>query len=407
VEKTAPRTVYTTGKGASAVGLTAAVHHDPITREWTLEGGALVLADRGICLIDEFDKMSDQDRTSIHEAMEQQTISISKAGIVTSLRARCSVIAAANPVSGRYNSSATFAENVELSDAILSRFDVLCVVRDTVDVEADRRLASFVVDSHTRSHPNYKAPDEQQEENDENAMEDANGNTKSNGSNGNIVAKSIQQALTGQSPIPQDLLRKYILYARERCFPKLHNIDEDKIAKVYSELRRESHSTGGIPVAVRHIESIIRMSEAHAKMHLRDYVTDDDVNVAIRVMVESFISTQKFSVKKALERQFSKYITYQRDTHELLYFALNQLVNEAIAYRQLRKRRGGGRGHDALVEDDETEIDREPVEIEYDDFKGKAANYNVTSLDSFLKSKLFIDNRFTFDRATKRIIKAI
>src|SRR6185437_16162082 len=118
-----------------------------------LEGGALVLADRGVCLIDEFDKMNDQDRTSIHEAMEQQSISISKAGIVTSLQARCTVIAAANPIGGRYDSSRTFAENVDLTEPILSRFDVLCVVRDQVDPIADQQLAEFVVDSHMRSHP--------------------------------------------------------------------------------------------------------------------------------------------------------------------------------------------------------------------------------------------------------------
>ena len=128
-EKTAPRSIYTTGKGASAVGLTAGVHRDPVTKEWTLEGGALVLADQGVCLIDEFDKMSEQDRTSIHEAMEQQTISVSKAGIVTSLQARCAVIAAANPIGGRYDPSFTLAENVELTDPILQRFDILCVLQ--------------------------------------------------------------------------------------------------------------------------------------------------------------------------------------------------------------------------------------------------------------------------------------
>ena len=134
------RSVYTTGKGASAVGLTAGVHKDPVTKEWTLEGGALVLADKGICLIDEFDKMNDQDRTSIHEAMEQQSISISKAGIVTSLQARCSVIAAANPIKGRYDNQLTFSDNVDLTDPILSRFDVLCVVKDEVDYKADTAL---------------------------------------------------------------------------------------------------------------------------------------------------------------------------------------------------------------------------------------------------------------------------
>lgn len=153
VEKTAHRTVFATGQGASAVGLTASVRKDRVTREWTLEGGALVLADKGVCLIDEFDKMNDKDRTSIHEAMEQQTISISKAGIVTTLQARCAVIAAANPIHGRYDPTISFQQNVELTEPILSRFDVLCVVRDTVDPVADEMLARFVVASHWRSHP--------------------------------------------------------------------------------------------------------------------------------------------------------------------------------------------------------------------------------------------------------------
>lgn len=155
VEKTANRAVFTTGQGASAVGLTASVRKDPVTREWTLEGGALVLADKGHCLIDEFDKMNDGDRTSIHEAMEQQSISISKAGIVTTLQARCAIVAAANPIGGRYNPTIPFQQNVELTEPILSRFDVLCVVKDPVDPVQDEMLAQFVVGSHTRSHPGF------------------------------------------------------------------------------------------------------------------------------------------------------------------------------------------------------------------------------------------------------------
>ena len=161
VEKTAHRSVFATGQGASAVGLTASVRKDPVTREWTLEGGALVLADKGVCLIDEFDKMNDADRTSIHEAMEQQSISISKAGIVTSLRARCAVVAAANPIRGRYNPTIPFQQNVELTEPILSRFDVLCVVKDIVDPVKDEMLARFVVGSHLRSHPNFDSEKEE------------------------------------------------------------------------------------------------------------------------------------------------------------------------------------------------------------------------------------------------------
>lgn len=135
------------------MGLTAGVHRDPVTQEWVLEAGALVLADKGVCLIDEFDKMNEQDRTSIHEAMEQQSISIAKAGIVTSLQARCSVIAAANPLKGNYNTTLNFNDNVDLTAPILSRFDLLAVVKDEVDEDYDDALATFVINSHMKNHP--------------------------------------------------------------------------------------------------------------------------------------------------------------------------------------------------------------------------------------------------------------
>ena len=236
-EKTAHRAVFATGQGASAVGLTASVRRDPLTAEWTLEGGALVLADQGTCLIDEFDKMNDQDRTSIHEAMEQQTISISKAGIVATLQARCGIIAAANPIGGRYNGTIPFSQNVELTEPILSRFDILVVVRDTVDPAEDERLANFVVNSHGRAHPARLSTD-QQGDTVEMGMDQNHENTVNNG--------EPKQ----EGAIPQELLRKYIMYARDHCRPKLYQIDQDKVARLFSDMRRESLATGAYPITV-------------------------------------------------------------------------------------------------------------------------------------------------------------
>lgn len=297
IEKTAHRAVFATGQGASAVGLTASVRRDPMTSEWTLEGGALVLADKGTCLIDEFDKMNDQDRTSIHEAMEQQTISISKAGIVTTLQARCAVVAAANPIGGRYNSTIPFSQNVELTEPILSRFDILCVVRDTVDPTEDERLAKFVVNSHGRAHPlvnsSYGHTDK------------ANRTQDGEDSQGMDVDDEDQPVNEGE--IPQELLRKYILYAREKVRPKLYQIDQDKVARLFADMRRESLITGAYPITVRHLEAIMRISESFCKMRLSEYCSSIDIDRAIAVAVDSFVGSQKVSAKKALARAFAKY----------------------------------------------------------------------------------------------------
>ncbi|EME41964.1 hypothetical protein DOTSEDRAFT_81001 [Dothistroma septosporum NZE10] len=296
IENTAHRAVFATGQGASAVGLTASVRRDPLTSEWTLEGGALVLADKGTCLIDEFDKMNDQDRTSIHEAMEQQTISISKAGIVTTLQARCAVIAAANPIGGRYNATVPFSQNVELTEPILSRFDILCVVRDTVDPAEDERLANFVVNSHGRAHPVMSS-----------SLGAQTQTTAANDSQMDVDGEESQTSGRPKTEIPQELLRKYILYAREHCRPKLYQIDQDKIARLFADMRRESLATGAYPITVRHLESILRISESFAKMRLSEYCNAIDIDRAIAVAVDSFVGSQKVSCKKALARAFAKY----------------------------------------------------------------------------------------------------
>ncbi|CAH0384017.1 unnamed protein product [Bemisia tabaci] len=360
VEKVAPRAIFTTGQGASAVGLTAYVKRNPVNREWTLEAGALVLADRGVCLIDEFDKMNDQDRTSIHEAMEQQSISISKAGIVTSLQARCSVIAAANPIGGRYDPSMTFSENVNLSEPIMSRFDILCVVRDEVDPVKDNQLAQFVIDSHIRHHPNSD------------------------------IRESEQETPNNIEIIPQETLKKYIVYAKQNIHPKLHNMDQDKISKMYSQLRQESMTTGSLPITVRHIESIIRMSEAHAKMHLREYVNEDDVNMAIRMMLESFIETQKYSVMQSMKRTFSKYLSFKKDTTELLHYILEEMLKDQYFYQRHVK------GPNVTT-----------IEIHEKDFLDKAKQVNVFDLRSFYESDMFKQKHFTYDSKNRLIIQTL
>ncbi|XP_049848877.1 DNA replication licensing factor MCM2-like [Schistocerca gregaria] len=321
LKNTAHRSVYTTGQGASAVGLTAAVRKDPVTREFTLEGGALVLADRGMCIIDEFDKMNDKDRTSIHEAMEQQSISISKAGIVTTLQARCSVVAAANPIRGRYDVSLPFSKNVELLESILSRFDITCILRDVVDVQADRVLAQFVAESHQRSHPLRGS---------EECSPAAGG-----GGRGGDEFRSWEEG----GPIPQGLLRKYIYYARKHVHPRITNqANVNKIMSVYVEMRREGRH-GGVPMTVRHVESMLRMSEAHAKMHLREVCTDDDIDMAIRSMLNSFIQSQKWSVMHTLKKKFRKYLVYKKDHNEIMMALLAQIYNEHVLQYRMKHAR--------------------------------------------------------------------
>lgn len=451
VEKTGQRTVFTTGQGASAVGLTAYVVRNPSTREWTLEAGALVLADKGVCLIDEFDKMSDADRTSIHEAMEQQSISISKAGIVTSLQARCTIMAAANPIGGRYDQTQTFSENVDLSEPILSRFDILCVVRDNIDEKEDELMAKFVVQSHVRHHP-YSDLSQ--------AVKLAGAATttaipsipaaghslrrEDTGTGGGIQDENLfpgsqpLQMLEGNDGglnsapiIPQEILRKYIYYAKKKVVPKLHQMDQEKVIRMFSHLRRESQITGSVPITVRHIESVIRVSEAHARMHLREYVTDVDVNMAIRVMLESFIDTQKYSVMRSMRKSLAGYMNFRKDNEALLLFLLKQLVKErrgilrarslarqatdsvlASASWDLSRQSDSGPASTSgarmeIEEDAATVQDSSVLQIDEKDFIERARQINVQSLANFYSSDVFARNNFSFDKTRKIITHAI
>jgi len=242
VARIAPRAVYTTGKGSTAAGLTAAVIRDK-SGEYYLEAGALVLADGGVACIDEIDKMDDKDRVAIHEAMEQQTVSIAKAGIVARLNARTAVLAAGNPKYGRYLPNRSLSDNVNLPPTILSRFDLIFVIKDTPSTERDRGLARYITMVHGA--PEGVKP-----------------------------------------PIDPETLRKYIAYARKNVKPVLTDEARKLIEDFFVEMRKKSLEAPDAPIAItaRQLEALIRLAEAHAKMALKEYVTAEDAAEAIRLM---------------------------------------------------------------------------------------------------------------------------
>ncbi|KAF4623441.1 hypothetical protein D9613_001673 [Agrocybe pediades] len=252
VEKVAPIAVYTSGKGSSAAGLTASVQRDPVSREFYLEGGAMVLADTGVVCIDEFDKMRDEDRVAIHEAMEQQTISIAKAGITTVLNSRTSVLAAANPVFGRYDEGRSPGENIDFQTTILSRFDMIFIVKDEHNEARDKMIAKHVMNIHMN-------------------RPDAN--------NTDVVGE-----------IDLDKMKAYIAYCKSKCAPRLSAEAQEMLSSHFVSLRqqvqqveRDNDERSSIPITVRQLEAIIRISESLAKMSLTPVVKNHHVEEAIRL----------------------------------------------------------------------------------------------------------------------------
>ncbi|CAG2178036.1 unnamed protein product, partial [Oppiella nova] len=267
----------------------------------------------------------------------------------------------------------------DLTEPIISRFDVICVVRDQVDPYADEQLAKFVVRSHIKHHPNVTDDDLQRVRD----ADTADVIDKENASQSEDIIENLDI-----EPIPQELLRKYIVYARDRVRPKLAKFDQDKVSKLYSELRRESLLTGSIPITVRHIESIIRCSESHARMHLRDAVGDQDVNLAIQVVLESFIDTQKFSVRKSMTKTFSRY--FQRSNTELLFTILRQMVHEELSLMRNRMTAG------AHIE---------KVEVNEKDFAAKTRQLDIQHLRAFYDSRAFAIQNYTYDPVKKVIVQ--
>ncbi|KAK6580999.1 hypothetical protein PZA11_006487 [Diplocarpon coronariae] len=261
VEKAAPIAIYTSGKGSSAAGLTASVQRDHTTREFYLEGGAMVLADGGVVCIDEFDKMRDEDRVAIHEAMEQQTISIAKAGITTILNARTSVLAAANPIFGRYDDLKTPGENIDFQTTILSRFDMIFIVKDEHDRGRDIKIAKHVMGI-------------------------------------NMGGRGVEEQ--AEAEISVDKMKRYVSYCKSRCAPRLSPEAAEKLSSHFVSIRKQVHAAeleanarSSIPITVRQLEAIIRITESLAKLSLSPIASEQHVDEAIRLFLASTMDAVK------------------------------------------------------------------------------------------------------------------
>lgn len=240
----APKGIYTSGKGVSAAGLTAAVVRDKSSGDFYLEAGALVLADQGIAVVDEIDKMRPEDRVAMHEVMEQQTVSIAKAGIVATLNARCAILAAANPHLGRFDKTKTIPENIDLPVTLLSRFDLIFPIIDVPSKEEDAKLAEHILNLHAQTKAEYE---------------------------GNII--------------DQELLRKYVAYARKNVKPVITKQAMKEILDFYLKMREASYKEEGtVAITPRQLEALIRLTEARARMALRNECTSEDAITAISLM---------------------------------------------------------------------------------------------------------------------------
>ena len=237
VSRLAPRSIYTSGKGTSGAGLTAAAVRDELGG-WSLEAGALVLGDQGNVCVDELDKMRSEDRSALHEALEQQTVSIAKAGIMATLNSRCSVLAAANPKFGRFDRYKVLAEQIDLPAPIISRFDLIFVIEDKPNKEKDSELAEHILKTHQYTSIDYE--------------------------------------------IEPELLRKYIAYARKNVNPKLTDEANEILKEFYVSTRNSNpEEQGAVPITARQLEAIIRLAEASAKIKLKEHVEREDAKKAV------------------------------------------------------------------------------------------------------------------------------
>jgi len=262
--KISPRGIYTSGKSSTSAGLTATAVKDELgDGRWTIEAGALVLADKGIAAVDEMDKMNNEDKSALHEAMEQQTISVAKAGVMATLKSRCSLLAAANPKMGRFDKYEPISPQINLTPALMSRFDLIFVLTDDPDTKRDSAIAEHILKS------NYAGELSTQK-----------------AWNPQISQEDIDAALTVIMPeIDPELLRKYVAYARKKIFPTLTDEAKSYFMNYYVNLRTQGQdSSKPVPVTARQLEALIRLGEASARLRLSNKVTLEDAQRVVKIL---------------------------------------------------------------------------------------------------------------------------
>ncbi|MDD5684768.1 MAG: minichromosome maintenance protein MCM [Methanoregulaceae archaeon] len=312
VVKLSPRAIYTSGQSSTSAGLTATAVKDEFgDGRWTLEAGALVLADMGIAAVDEMDKMHKEDRSALHEAMEQQSISVAKAGITATLKSRCALLGAANPKYGRFDDYAPIGDQINMPASLLSRFDLIFVMSDKPDHKRDAAIAEHILKAHNigetiAQHSRQPIP----------------------GVDDEYIAEQLKPVTPDIEPM---IFRKYVAYAKRTCFPRLTDDARNSLIDYYMKLRDlASESSKPVPVTARQLEALVRLAEASARIRLSNTIEPVDAERVVKI-VDTCLRQVAYDAKSGsfdIDRVVTGFSKGKRDLIRMIKLAIRELADD-------------------------------------------------------------------------------